>query len=222
MSTHSYQNDLKQLERHYAELLRQAGDTPQAVQWRDQASQERRFEILTQIGLPKDATILDFGCGTGHLLEYLQRERQFAGQYTGYDVTQEMIAAAQKKFPGVRFKQCDIFSEGVEGEFDYIFISGVFNNAITDNEKFLRDTLSLLFPRTRRLLAFNALSAYVDFFDEGLYYFNPENVFRFCKEALSPLVTLRHDYLIKTGAVPYEFTIYIHRCELKPRAALKK
>jgi len=221
MSTQPYQDDMERLERHYAGLFSREGDSPQAVQWRDRASQERRFEILAEVCLPSDATVLDFGCGTGHLLEFLRRERQFVGEYTGYDLTAEMITAARRKFPDARFERRNIFTDGLDRDFDFVFISGVFNNAMTDNEKFMHDVLRLLFQHTRRAMAFNALSNYVDFFDEGLYYASPEKMFRFCKETLSPLVTLRHDYLVKPGAVPYEFTIYVHRCDLKPRAALQ-
>lgn len=46
-------------------------------------------------------------------------------------------------------------------------------------------------------------------------------VFRFCKEALSPSVTLRHDYLVRMDTVQYEFIIYVHHYELKLRAVLQ-
>lgn len=216
-----HQDDVERLERHYAALFSREGDSPQAAQWSDRATQERRFALLAEIGPAADAAILDFGCGTGHLLEYLRRERQFTGEYTGYDLSAEMIAAARGKFPGVTFERRNIFADGVDGDFDYAFISGVFNNPVADNEKFMHDVLRLLFQHVRRGLAFNALSAYVDFFDANLSYKSPEQVFRFCKEALSPLVTLRHDYLVKPGVVPYEFTIYVHCSDLKPRAALQ-
>ena len=102
--------------------------------------------------------------------------------------------------------------------FDYAIISGVFNNRVTDNWAFLTGALRLLFPHVRRGLAFNALSAYVDFQDEGLYYADPEAVFRFCKESLSPAVNLRHDYEVKPGVVPFEFTTQVFRCAHPPRA----
>jgi cyclopropane fatty-acyl-phospholipid synthase-like methyltransferase len=210
------------LEQHYTELFHKHGDTPQAVQWRDRASQERRFEILAQVGLPSNAKVLDFGCGTGHLLEYMRREHEFKGEFVGYDLTADTVAAAQAKFPAARFERRDIFADGIGEEFDYVFISGVFNNLMTDNAGFMHEVLELLFGHSRRALAFNALSAYVDFFDPGLCYTKPEEVFHFCKERLSPLVTLRHDYFIKPGVVPYEFTMYVHRCDLTPREVLQR
>lgn len=221
MAAHPYAEDFSRLEAHYAGLLRAHGDGPQAVQMRDLPTQERRFEVLAQVGLPPDARVLDFGCGTGHLLEFLRRSCGYRGEYVGYDLAADLLAVARTKFPRVQFERRDIFADGMPEEFDYVFISGVFNNLTGHNEAFMQDALTRLFARTRRALAFNALSAYVDYFDAGLYYADPGEVFAFCKERLSPLVTLRHDYLIKPTAPPYEFTVYVHRTSHAPRSKLK-
>jgi len=217
---HPYSDDFDRLESHYSGLLRAHGDGPLAVQMRDRPTQERRFQMLTEVGTGPAASVLDFGCGTGHLLEYLRRERGFTGEYTGYDLSDDLLAAARLKFPGARFERRDIIADGIPEEFDYVFISGVFNNLTGHNAEFMRDALTRLFAHTRSALAFNALSAYVDYFDAGLYYADPGEVFAFCKERLSPLVTLRHDYLIKPTAPPYEFTVYVQRTSHAPRSKL--
>jgi hypothetical protein len=41
-------------------------------------------------------------------------------------------------------------------------------------------------------------------------------VFAFCKQELSPRVTLRHDYHVKDGVIPFEFTTYVYRSDLAP------
>ena len=76
MKSHPYQSDMALIERHYSDLLRQHGDSPQAVQYRDRETQELRFKILAEAGLPADAKVLDFGCGTGHLLACLRQKHQ--------------------------------------------------------------------------------------------------------------------------------------------------
>ncbi len=220
MPPHLYTADFARMEAHYAALLRKHGDGPQAVQMRDKATQERRFEVLAQVGLPSDARVLDFGCGTGHLLEFLRQSCGYQGEYVGYDLAVDLLAAARQKLPGVQFERRDIFADGIPGEFDYVFVSGVFNNLTDRNAAFMRDALTLLFAHTRRALAFNALSTYVDYCDAGLYYADPGEIFNFCKEHLSSLVTLRHDYLIKPTAPPYEFTVYVHRTSHAPRKKL--
>jgi len=216
---HAFAADIAQLSRHYSELLATHGDSPQAVQYRDAASHERRFEILTEVADLRSAKILDFGCGTGHLLGFLRSRHGFAGEYVGYDISEQMVATARQKFSGVRFEVRDVLADGIPEEFDYVFVNGVFNNLIGDNWGFLTAILHRLFRQTRRAVAFNALSTYVDYFDAGLYYVEPEAVFRFCKEHLSPCVNLRHDYLVKPAAPPFEFTVYAYRTEVALRAA---
>ncbi len=207
----SFRNDFAKLERHYAALFESHGDTPAAVQQRDAATQERRMHRLCEIGDISHARIFDFGCGSGHLLTVLKRDYGFDGHYTGYDLSEPHLAGARAKFPEATFARRDIFEEGIDGRFDYAFVSGVFNNRIGDNWGFLTGAVARLFEAVDVGVAFNALSTYVDYQDAGLYYARPEDVFAFCKSALSPFVTLRHDYRIKDGVVPFEFTVYVYR-----------
>jgi SAM-dependent methyltransferase len=208
---HPLSADLVRLQQHYDSLARRHGDTPAAVQQSSIETQDRRLTVLAEIGPVADAEILDFGCGAGRLLHVLQQRFAFTGDYTGYDLSHELLRIARAKHPAMRWERRDIFTEGVGGEYDYVFISGVFNNRIANNHMFLQQTLETLFPCARRGLAFNALSAYVDYRDPELYYFDPEEIFRFCKEHLSAAVTLRHDYEIKPDAPLYEFTAYVYR-----------
>jgi SAM-dependent methyltransferase len=217
MASHSFQQDIAFLEQHYSQLLQECKDTPQGVQWGDRQTQERRMEILTQVGDVSSAKILDFGCGTGHLLTFLQNRLEFRGEYIGYDISSEMIATAQKKFPRIKFEQIDILAEGIPEDFDYILINGTFNNLVRDNWGLMSTLLKHLFAQTRYALAFNALSTYVDYYDDKLFYVCPEKVFRFCKEELSPCVTLRHDYLIKPEIIPFEFTVYVYKTAIQTR-----
>ena len=217
MASHPFQKDLSQLSEHYSRLLEEHGDSPQAVQQTTVETQERRMTVLAEVGDLRSAKVLDFGCGTGHLLTFMQRQLAFTGEYVGYDLPANMISTAQKKFPGFRFEQRDILAEGMPEDFDYVLINGVFNNRVDDNWALMTALLKCLFPHTRKALSFNALSTYVDFFDPDLSYVSPLKVFRFCKEQLSPCISLRHDYMIKPGIVPFEFSVYVYTTDVKPR-----
>ena len=85
----------------------------------------------------------------------------------------------------------------------------------------LKKTLITLFKKTNKAIAFNNLSSYVDYKDKILYYERPEKIFKFCKSKLSPLVTIRHDYQIKTKKMPYEFTTYIYKTKIPVRKFIK-
>ena len=213
--------DLERLARHYAGLLREHGDSPAAGQWSDLATQEARLQVLLEVADPHELTharVLDFGCGTSHLLTMLQAGG-FRGHYVGYDISEELVAHARAKFPGVRFEHRNVLEAGVPESFDYVFVSGVFNNKLADSWDFLTRLLRTLFARTEKALAFNNLSTYVDFFEPHLYYLAPEQVFRFCKEQLSPRVITRHDYEVRPGVLPYEFTTYVYTSPIACRPA---
>ncbi|MCZ8312837.1 MAG: class I SAM-dependent methyltransferase [Magnetospirillum sp.] len=205
-------SDMRALERHYSELFRKHGDTPAATQQRDRETQERRMGRLCEIAPDvAQARILDFGCGAGHLLHVLRRDFDFCGRFTGYDLSLPHIEAARTKFPDAVFERRDILEVGIEGRFDYAFVNGTFNNLIADNWGFVTEVLATLYGACDRGVAFNLLSSYVDYNDTGLYYAEPERIFAHCKREITPLVTLRHDYRLKPGVIPYEFTVYLHR-----------
>lgn len=220
MKEHSYKNELASLRKFYADLLEKYGNSAQAVQHKDRVSQERRMEILVEVGELRSAKILDFGCGTGHLLNFMQKENDFVGEYVGYDISPEMIATAQQVFSLGRFEQRDVLAEGIPEKFDYVLVNGTFNNRLEENWGLMTSLLKALFPHTRIALAFNVLSTYVDFLNPGNFYVSPSQIFKFCKEELSPCVTLRHDYQTKPGIVPFEFTVYVYQTEIEPRKEL--
>jgi cyclopropane fatty-acyl-phospholipid synthase-like methyltransferase len=209
--------ELERLEAHYSQLVRAHGDAPASAQWSDRPSQEARMRVLCEVGDLRHAKVLDFGCGTGHLLTFLRASCGFDGEYVGYDLSEEALAVARGKFPGVRFERKDVLTSEGDEEFDYVIASGVFNNLVKDNWGFMTTVLPVLYRRARRAVAFNALSTYVDFFDEGLFYVAPDKVFAWCKTHLSPLVTLRNDYQLRAGVVPFEFAIYAYRTEVACR-----
>jgi SAM-dependent methyltransferase len=208
--------DLEALGEHYGKLFREHGDSPQAGQWSDRATQEARLDALLGVGDLSRAKVLDFGCGTAHLLSML-RGRGFKGDYVGYDLSAELVQHARTKYPDARFERRNVLEDGLPERFDYVLVSGVFNNKVADNWALMTSLLGTLFAHTDVALAFNNLSVYVDFFDEGLYYAEPGAVFDFCKSELSPRVSLRHDYHVRPGVLPFEFTTYVYTSKIPCR-----
>jgi SAM-dependent methyltransferase len=212
-----FTRDIEALSAHYGGLVKRHGDAPEGAQYADRESQERRMAVLSEIGVAKDSKVLDFGCGTGQLLSFLQRSLGFAGEYVGYDISPEAIALARSNHPSGRFEVRNILEQPSEERFDFVLVSGVFNNRISDNRAFFEAISRRLIQQADVGYAFNMLSRFVDYFDDGLYYEDPLHAFRFCKEELSPLVTLRHDYSVRAGSIPFEFTVYVHRTDAAPR-----
>lgn len=205
----------KEIQNHYSRLFRQFGNSPKSLQWSDTPSQVKRFEILSEIARDiSSSKIIDIGCGLAHFLEFLNNHKQFKGEFLGLDFVKDFISDNKKRYKdhnGVNFQAFDITSDELPKGYDYILISGIFNNKTTDNESFLKNTISKSFKAAEKGVAFNAMSTYVDYMDSELYYADPSIIFEFCKNNLTKKVTLRHDYLVKENSIPFEFTMYLYK-----------
>ncbi len=187
--------------------LKQFGDRPEALRWTPQG-QIRRYATLAEIASPaqlRNATVLDYGCGTGDLYRFLKR-RGIEVQYTGLDMNPNFIDLARKKYPECEFRAGAVGEDGavVEGFYDYIFICGVFNYLVPGVQEDLRESVTTLFRHCSRGLALNALSTHTPIKDPELNYTSPEEMVKFALEHLSPHIALRHD------RVQNDFTLYIY------------
>ena len=86
------EQDAATLER-FAERLEFRATDPKFVAYRD--------AYLRLIDLPRPATILDLGCGTGVVTRALATRDAFAGTVTGIDQSPHFIAAAERLSAGV-------------------------------------------------------------------------------------------------------------------------
>lgn len=207
------QKQLNKLAKHYDDLGLEFGYSPNATQQSSLETQERRLQVLLEMsGDYSNDKILDFGCGTGNLFALLERTG-FKGEYVGYDISSELLSIASAEHPNGRFELKNIFESPIEETFDWVFISGVFNNDIEHNQAFMQQALTILFTKVRKGLVFNALSHYVDYQSPGLYYFDPCWVFDFCKRNLTTHVVLNHGYQIKPDVIPFEFSCCLQKTE---------
>jgi SAM-dependent methyltransferase len=193
---------------YYEHKLRAHGATPAGVDWNSQESQELRFALLAHLWREEaDASILDYGCGYGALADYL-RARGHRGAYIGYDVSQAMAEAADRRVTS--FTGCRVTGRREDlVPADYAVASGVFNvKQDADDEAwrtYIWETVADLAALGSRGFAFNALTSYSD--DDkrrpDLYYADPLEAFDRCKRTYSRFVTLLHDYPL------YEFTLIV-------------
>lgn len=183
--------------------LKLHGDRPEALRW-SVLGQKLHYLSLLDIGALEGAKVLDFGCGMGDFSRFLA-DRGITVDYTGYDINANLISRAEKKYPTGRFRVFDADKDSLEEDFDYIFLCGVFNLRVSDLDDAIRKTLTTLFSRCRKGLAFNALSDLNPRKDVELHYTSPEDIFGFAVKNLSPYVSLRHDRML------YDFTMFVYR-----------
>ena len=181
-----FSSTIDQLSVHYDLLVRKFGDDVKSSQQSNNETREKRLIQLTKyIEIKKKCTILDFGCGTGYLYEFLKKKK-FKGKYLGIDISNEAISLAKKKFfkqKNVTFVTQDIFTQPLKKKFDYIIINGTFNNYTEDNWQWMIKCLELLFRSTKKKIIFNNLSSYVDYFDKNLFYLDPLKLFDYIKKS---------------------------------------
>lgn len=196
---------------YYSQRVVSYGPTFKGVDWKDQASQELRFEQLLKVC---DHEILrfsinDYGCGYGYLFGYMNK-RGYDCEYVGLDVSMEMIVRATAIY-GLQNSGSFLVGSKINQKADYTLASGVFNVKLTVDlerwEDYLFSVLNDMHEFSKKGFAFNCLSLYSDkeCMREDLYYADPYRLFDYCKRHYSRNVALLHDYDL------YEFTILVRK-----------
>ncbi len=193
---------------HYEERLARFGATARGMDWKDEASQRLRFQVLCE-GVDLSArTVHEVGAGAGHLLDHL-RERGIDADYSGSDLSAAMVDAARKRHPETTFERIDLLAAAPDRTWDVVLCSGLFHVKLEHGDAawwgFVSDMLRQMYARCRVAIGFNLMSDLVDFRSPTLYYADPGAVFEFCRRELSRHVTLRHDYPL------HEFTVHVYR-----------
>jgi SAM-dependent methyltransferase len=92
-----------------------------------QPIERSRFAIVGQLFIPeygpRNATILDVGCGEGTLLDFLPG--RFKSHYYGIDISKEAIARAEKARPKGNFETATAHQYNPARKFDVILFSEV-------------------------------------------------------------------------------------------------
>jgi ubiquinone/menaquinone biosynthesis C-methylase UbiE len=102
------------------------------------AHMERLLEedVFSRIPEPRTARVLDLGCGTGYLEQFLVGRFE---DITGVEVSGGMLEIARRKYPGVRFVQRDVYEFEIEPEgYDVILENALFHHLRDYDEIFER------------------------------------------------------------------------------------
>jgi hypothetical protein len=192
----------------YKNNLLKFGVDSKSVGWKNNESQNLRFQVLNRV--IKDAegsySVNDYGSGYGAHLTNLLESGYKINTYNAYDINIGMLEQLSEIHKTSNRCQINtIHSPEISTHADYSFVSGTFNVKPSDDtnrwEKEIRLRLQQLKAYSRRGFAFNLLSTYVDWKSEELYYADPLLWFDYCKTEISSKVVLFHDYEL------YEWTI---------------
>ncbi len=201
------------IENYYTDTFSKFGDTPKGVDWNDLTTQNLRFEMLIKdLDLKSKCSILDLGCGTGDLLKYINSSKQEADiHYIGLDFVEGMIETAKQKYAGTNNAE---FIRGSLEDFknsqvDYVVASGIFNVRQgadeAEWEQYILSTITEMFSKASKAIAFNILTSYVDWTIDKLYYADPKTLLNYSVKNLSRKAIINHSYPL------YEYTMTIFK-----------
>lgn len=193
--------------------IQERGYEATALFWRDQSVQEKRFDILIDFmrlyalaEQKRDVIdLLDVGCGFGDFCPYL-KEAGFLVNYTGIDVSPDMVRAGQFKQGDIHLLQGELFDfDWAEGSFDWVVCSGAMNEVVDlpDQEgQYAQAMIQKMYALCRQGVVFNLLDASHEWTNSrpDLQSFDAKQVSGFCQD-LTKSVSVRQDYL------PNDFTV---------------
>lgn len=193
--------------RHYEGCLSKHGDTCKGVDWPNNEDAEKRYKVMLGL-LPNGGKLLDFGCGTARMLDYIKANRIEGIQYYGLDASGKFVQVSQSKHPEETFWGKDVSRDLLEDDFDYIVCNGTFTEkcTLTQNEMWdhFSSTLKILWPHAKKGMAFNVMSKHVDWERDDLFHVGLDELASFLVNNLSRHFVIRNDYGL------YEYTVYIY------------
>ncbi len=207
-------NEFKQiaikLEQHFDDRAELYSDGLQAVDWKSREAQYNRFQqLLKVVDISVPFSILDYGCGDGEFINFLNAHNlQF--EYFGFDVSTQMLEKAKATFADST--NCHFLNEiNTLPIVDYTIASGVFAMKFSFSEaewkEYMIEKVNQLNQFSKKGFAFNCLTSYsdIEFQRADLYYADPLFWFDYCKKNISRLVSLLHDY------PEYDFTVIVRK-----------
>ncbi|HET8733591.1 MAG TPA: class I SAM-dependent methyltransferase, partial [Anaeromyxobacteraceae bacterium] len=128
---------------------------PERGAWRRRNRAYYRFldELLAFL-VPRGASVLELGCGTGDLLAALRPSRG-----VGLDLSERMVEQARRRYPAaerpeLEFVAGDAEAPAVEGTFDYVVMSDLVGE-LTDVWAAIRALRGLTHERSRVVVTFH-------------------------------------------------------------------
>jgi len=195
--------------------LERHGDSHLGVGWPDKDDADRRYRVMMDLVRNEphrpDVSLLDFGCGTAQLWQYV-RDHAIPGiAYSGLDVSPRFLDVARRKFPACTFYCLDILEDGGESipTFDYIVMNGVFTMkcdlSFDEMIAYFERLIRVVWAKARRGIAFNVMSKHVDWERDDLFHLPLDTLATTVIRELTRNFVIRNDYGL------YENTIYVYR-----------
>lgn len=189
----------------YRTALAAHGDSPSSVCW-PKGRQDLRFEKLLEPAFGQKGGMLslcDFGCGLGHMEEYLKQKKISNLSYSGFDTVPELVTKARDLGRNVKFIGHDSV---LTSRYDCVVASGVFNLAYFDdpkqNQTYILERIDMLLKASKVYFACDFMRPDVDYAQRGAWH-QPYDVL------ISHLSKYSRDIDINMRTLPFEYTVRV-------------
>lgn len=185
--------------KRYRARFEEHGVSPRSLGWGSVRDQDIRFTAATQLFDFSGKTVLDFGCGFGDFLGFLEENGMAPEHYIGVDLNPDFIEVAAREHPGGTF----ICNSGQSGlsyteQVDVTVMLGLMNfkQRHVDNLTYAKHYLGLAWRSSREALIVDFLSEIKESdygAEDWVRYYSFGEVGRLCAD-LSPEFVVKHDY----------------------------
>jgi SAM-dependent methyltransferase len=199
----NWTEEKQKISNYYERLIEIYGYRHEACDYGRAESQTIKFSVLSDVLDHNNKSILDVGCGFADYYDYLKNKyTNFC--YTGVDITKAFVLFAKEKYPEVDIRHFDILNDAQCQKYDIVTANGIFYLLSNNPEQIMLNIIQRMYDLCIHAVSFNSLSSWCLDQQDGEYYADPLDVFRYCK-SLTPWVTLRHDYHSR------DFSVYLYK-----------
>ena len=174
-------------------------NSPECVGWMDgtENSQER-FQKIYEAVIVDDDSILDVGCGVGHLHTYLTN-KGWNGKYLGFDPNEKAIDLVDEEINAIHGTIEDLD----ETKYDWVIANGVFNLGLKEEHAFW--IIENMLKRANKGIIFNMLLA--PYQDDRYESYNPNSISHKLQEHDHKEIKIVKSFLDNNA----EFTVYFYK-----------
>lgn len=203
-------NEYLKIIKHYEDCLEKHGDNHKGVDWPNYDEMIRRYKIMLEIAREQNFSVLDVGCGTAGLLEYINTIKGRQIVYSGLEISAKFFEIAKNKFPENQFYNLDLLKndQGLKAS-DYVVMNGVFTErrdlSFDQMYDYFLELLVKSYSFCKKGLAFNVMSKNVDWEREDLFHVPKDRLEKDLSKKLSRNIIFRCDYKL------FEYTVYVYK-----------
>ena len=189
----------------FNKLVEKYGYSPKSLDYSGEKSQKIKFNIVTEVGIEDNCSVLDVGCGFGDYFNYLKQRGIKNVKYCGIDISNKIVDLAKEKNSLVNVIQGNVLDLSDDEKYDYVISLG-FNCVKTgSNWETLTQVLDKMWKLSKKGIAYNAVSTFSEDSPRKIYFVSPAKVIDYIMNNLTYKVVFRHDYM------PHDFTIFAYK-----------